>query len=117
MIQKAPSCYIGDLALAIRLLFNADNEIVTIGTRHGEKRYEVLMTKEEAAKAEDLGSFFRIPSDNRNLNYEHMESGSHAITEADEYNSQNTVILTIEQIAEKLKEIPEVQKELITWSK
>lgn len=68
MIQKAPSCYIGDLALAIKEIFDANNPIKIIGTRHGEKQYEVLMTREEASKAIDKGGFYRIPADNRDLN-------------------------------------------------
>ena len=115
MIQKAPSCFIGDLAKAVKELFEVNNEITVIGTRHGEKKYEVLMTKEEAAKAEDCGNFFRIPADNRDLNYEKLEAGYHTITQADEYNSQNTAILNVEQIKEKLLSLSEFREELSTW--
>lgn len=116
MIQKAPACYIGDLAQALRELFCADREINIIGTRHGEKRYEVLMTKEEASKSIDMGSFFRIEADNRDLNYEkYIESGSYAISIAKEYNSSNTRILTVEEIKAKLLTLTEIQHELTTW--
>ena len=116
MIQKAPSCYIGDLAIAIKELFKADNEIKIIGTRHGEKRYEVLMTKEESAKALDLGNFYRIPSDNRDLNYNrYLKEGSHNITEATEYNSDNTKILNVEEIKDKLITLDFIKNELEVW--
>lgn len=107
-VQKAPSCKIGDLALAVRELLNADNEIKVIGTRHGEKQYEVLLTKEEAAKAVDMGNFYRVPADNRDLNYDkYLEKGSHKITLSDEYSSNNTKILTVEEIKYKLSALPE----------
>ncbi len=113
MIQKAPSCYMGDLAQAVKELFGADNEIKVIGARHGEKVYEVLMTKEEAAKSTDMGNFYRIAADNRDLNYEkYLEKGSKAITVANEYNSNNTKILNIEEIKEKLMTLKEVREEV-----
>lgn len=70
MVQKSPASTIGDLAQAVKELFNVDNEIKVIGTRHGEKRYETLLTKEEYVVAEDLGGFFRVPADRRDLNYD-----------------------------------------------
>lgn len=113
MIQKAPSSYIGDLAQAVKELFGAENEIKVIGTRHGEKRYEVLMTKEEAAKSVDMGSFYRIPADNRDLNYEkYLEHGSPTITTASEYTSENTRILTVPEIKEKLLTLSYIKEEL-----
>lgn len=113
MIQKAPSCYMGDLAQAVKELFGVDNEIKIIGARHGEKVYEVLMTKEEAAKSTDMGGFYRIAADNRDLNYEkYLEKGSKAITQADEYNSNNTKILNVEEIKEKLMTLKEVREEV-----
>jgi UDP-N-acetylglucosamine 4,6-dehydratase/5-epimerase len=116
LVQKAPSCYIGDLAQAVKELFDVDNPIQIIGTRHGEKMYEVLLTKEEAAKAVDLGNFFRVPSDNRDLNYEkYLEKGSSAISLSDEYNSNNTKILSINEIKEKLLSLTEIQLELKKW--
>lgn len=114
MVQKSPSCYISDLAQAIKEIFNAENEIKVIGTRHGEKVYEVLLTKEEAAKAEDMGNFYRVPADNRDLNYEkYLEEGSTLISLTDEYNSNNTKILTIEEIKDRLLMLDEIKNELI----
>src|SRR5690606_11652651 len=72
LVQKAPSCQIGTLAQAIKELFNADNEIKVIGTRHGEKLYETLLTKEEYLVAKDLGDFYRVPADQRDLNYDNI---------------------------------------------
>lgn len=115
MIQKAPSCYIGDLAQAIKELFHVEDEIKTIGIRHGEKMYEVLMTKEESAKSVDMGNFFRIPSDNRDLNYERLETGSHAIADAEEYNSMNTTILDVASIKKRLLSLQYMQDELIKF--
>lgn len=116
MVQKSPSCYIGDLAQALKELFDVDNEIKIIGTRHGEKMYEVLLTKEEAAKAVDMEEFYRVPADNRDLNYEkYLEEGSPKITLTDEYNSDNTNILTVDEIKEKLLSLDEIREELHKW--
>lgn len=116
MVQKSPSCYIGDLAQALKELFNVNNEVKIIGTRHGEKMYEVLLTKEEAAKAIDMGNFYRIPADDRDLNYEkYLEQGSTKITLTDEYNSNNTQILSIAEIKERLLTLQEIKEELYNW--
>jgi len=116
MIQKSPSCFIGDLAQALKELFKVDNEIQVIGTRHGEKMYEVLLTKEEAAKAVDMGNFYRVPADNRDLNYEkYLEQGSTKITLIDEYNSNNTKILKVDEIKERLLSLEEIRDELKNW--
>ncbi|MEH7454248.1 polysaccharide biosynthesis protein [Gottfriedia acidiceleris] len=116
MVQKSPSAYIGDLAQALKELFEVDNDIKIIGTRHGEKIYEVLLTKEEAAKAFDLGEFYRVPADNRDLNYgKYLEDGSPKITVTDEYNSNNTKILSVEEIKEKLITLSYIQDELRDW--
>lgn len=113
MVQKSPSMYIGDLAIALKELFKADNEIQIIGTRHGEKMHEVLLTREEAAKAIDMGNFYRIPSDNRDLNYEkYLEEGSTRITLSDEYNSCNAKILDIGQLKDKLMQLEYIKEEL-----
>jgi UDP-glucose 4-epimerase len=113
MVQKAPSAKIGDLAQAIKELFNADNEIKIIGTRHGEKLYETLLTKEEYLVAEDLGGFFRVPCDNRDLNYDkYFVEGNQKLSEYKEYNSHNTEILNVEQIKEKLLELNYIKQEL-----
>lgn len=118
MVQKSPASTIGDLAQAVKELFNADNEIKIIGTRHGEKRYETLLTKEEYVVAEDLGGFFKVPADQRDLNYDKFfEKGDQKLSSVEEYNSDNTQILTIEQIKEKLLELDYVQSELREWNK
>jgi UDP-N-acetylglucosamine 4,6-dehydratase/5-epimerase len=118
MVQKSPASTIGDLAQAVKELFNADNEIKIIGTRHGEKRYETLLTKEEYVKAEDLPGFYRVPVDQRDLNYDkYFAEGDQKLTTVEEYNSDNTQILTVEQIKEKLLELDYVKNELKEWNK
>lgn len=116
MVQKSPAAPIPHLAQALLELFQAQNDINIIGTRHGEKKYEVLLTKEEAAKAIDLGNFYKIPADNRDLNYgKYLEVGSPKITLTDEYNSNNTKILSTKEIKEKLLMLPYIQEELQKW--
>lgn len=113
MVQKASASTVGDLAQALLELFEAKNEIKIIGTRHGEKQAETLLTREEYAQAEDMGNYYRIPADSRDLNYSnYFEDGSKEITEAFEYNSDNTYRLSIEEIKEKLLTLDYVQKEL-----
>jgi UDP-N-acetylglucosamine 4,6-dehydratase/5-epimerase len=117
MVQKSPASTIGDLAHAVKELFNADNDIKIIGTRHGEKRYETLLTKEEYVKAEDLPGFYRVPADQRDLNYEkYFAEGDQKLTTVEEYNSDNTQILNIEQIKWKLLELDYVRSELKEWT-
>lgn len=118
MVQKSPASTVGDLAQALIELFNADNEIKIIGTRHGEKRYETLLTKEEFLVSEDMGGFYRVPADTRDLNYDkYFVDGSQKLTMEEEYNSDNTERLTIEQIKERLLSLSYVQNELEEWSK
>ena len=113
MVKKAPSSTIGDLALAIKEVFNADNEIKIIGTRHGEKQHETLLTKEEYLVAEDMGGFFRVPADKRDLNYDkYFIEGRMELEAQQEYNSSNTTILNVEQVKEKLLQIDYIQEEL-----
>ena len=113
MVQKSPACTIGDLAQAVKELFNADNEIKIIGTRHGEKRYETLLTKEEYIKAEDMGNYFRVPADKRDLNYDkYFVEGDQKLSTEKEYNSDNTERLTVEQIKQKLLSVEYVRREL-----
>ena len=96
-VQKAPAATIDVLAKAILELKKSNSDITYIGTRHGEKLYEVLVTKEDMIKAEDMGDYFRIPADNRDLNYDkYFEKGNHVLEELDEYNSHNTERLDIE---------------------
>lgn len=113
MVQKAPSSKVGDLAEALLQLFEAENEIKIIGTRHGEKQAETLLTREEYAQCEDMGDYFRVPADSRDLNYSnYYEDGNEKITEAYEYNSDNTNILTVDEIKEKLLTLEYVRTEL-----
>ena len=113
MVQKSAASTIGDLAQAVKELFNADNEIKIIGTRHGEKRYETLLTKEEYIKADDMGGFFRVPADKRDLNYDkYFVEGCEKLSTDEEYNSDNTERLNVEQIKEKLLSLEYVREEL-----
>jgi len=117
-VQKAPACTIGDLAQAIKEVFHADNEIKIIGTRHGEKLYETLLTREEMAHAEDLGKYYRIPADTRDLNYDrYFIKGEEQISYGSEYTSHNTERLNIEQIKDKLLNLDFIQQELKDWRK
>lgn len=112
-IQKAPASTIGDLALALKELFQGDNEIKIIGTRHGEKLYETLLTREEMAHAEDLGSYYRIAADNRDLNYnKYFVEGEQTVSQAEDYHSHNTLRLGIPEIKEKLLQLGYIQQEL-----
>lgn len=113
VVQKSPACTVGDLAEAIRQLFNPENEIKVIGTRHGEKLYEVLLTKEEFLKAQDIGSYYRVPADNRNLNYDkYFTEGNEALSSMDEYNSHNTYRLSVEEVKDKLLTLNIIREEL-----
>ncbi len=108
-IQKAPAATIMDLALALKKIFKADNEIRIIGTRHGEKLYESLVNREEMARAEDLGKYYRIPSDTRDLNYnKYFIEGKTEVSEVKDYTSHNTHRLNVDEIVELL-----LQQELV----
>jgi len=112
-VKKAPACTIGDLALALKELFNAKDKIKIIGTRHGEKLYETLLTREEMAKAEDCGDYFRISADMRDLNYnKFFIEGESEISMQEDYNSHNTRRLNIEEIKEMLLKIDYIRNEL-----
>ena len=112
-VNKAPAGTIGDLAQALKELCNADNEIKIIGTRHGEKLYETLCTREEMVKAEDMGEFFRIPADNRDLNYaQYFSEGAQDIARIEDYHSHNTEQLGIERMKKLLATLPLIRKEV-----
>ncbi|PWL55882.1 MAG: UDP-glucose 4-epimerase [Clostridium cadaveris] len=116
MVQKAPASTIKDLAQALKELFHEDNEIKIIGTRHGEKLYETLLTKEEYLHAEDMGGFFRVPADKRDLNYDkYFVEGNEKLSTEEEYNSHNTQLLTVKEIKEKLLELDYIREELSMW--
>jgi len=113
MVQKSPASTIKELAQALIELFNAENEIKIIGTRHGEKLYETLLTKEEYIRVEDMGEFFRVPADQRDLNYDkYFVDGNICLSSSEEYNSHNTQRLNIEEIKEKLLSLDFIQDEL-----
>jgi UDP-glucose 4-epimerase len=118
-VQKAPAATIKVLADTIRNIFGKPNHrIKTIGTRHGEKLYETLLTKEEMVKAIDMGEYFRIPADTRNLNYnQFFEEGEEVITEADEYHSHNTHRLNGEALTKLLLNLKEIQEDLMEFRK
>ncbi len=117
-IQKAPASTIGDLALAIKQLFDSPSKIKIIGTRHGEKLHETLMTREESAKAEDMGDFFRIAADNRDLNYDKfIEEGSKKLSTIEEYNSENTQRLDVQGTIDKILTARYVKQEYDAWKK
>ena len=112
-VQKAPACTIMDLALAIKEIFNPNVEIKIIGTRHGEKTYETLINKEDMIKAIDMGNFYKIPADNRDLNYDkYFIDGNIEISSKEEYNSDNTIRLNKEEVKEKLLSLDYVKNEL-----
>jgi len=112
-VQKSPASTIEDLARALLELFEADLPINVIGTRHGEKRFESLLTREEMAVSEDMGNYYRIPADVRGLNYGlYFDKGKKAIPE-EEYNSDNTTRLDVDGIKEVLLKLPEIQEELV----
>ena len=96
-VQKAPAATLDVLASALKELFSSDIEVRTIGTRHGEKLYETLVTREEMAKAEDMGNYFRVPADNRDLNYDkYFVDGEEELSHIDDYHSHNTARLDVE---------------------
>ena len=116
MVQKSPASTVGELAQALKELFEVENEIRIIGTRHGEKKYETLLTKEEYHVAKDMGNFYCVPADKRDLNYDkYFVEGSEALSQEGEYNSDNTQRLTVEEIKEKLLTLPLIQAELESW--
>lgn len=116
-VQKSPGATIEVLAQALKELFNADNEIKIIGERHAEKMYETLCSKEEMAKAEDLGNFYRVPADFRDLNYtKYVQQDGPKLT-IEEYNSDNTNRLNVEQLKELLLTLDYVQEELANYKK
>ena len=116
LVQKAPACTIKTLAQAVKELFGSKDEIKVIGIRHGEKMYETLLTNEECAKAEDMGNFYRVPSDKRDLNYDkYFSDGDTERNVLTEFNSNNTEILDVEQVKEKLLSLEYIRQELENW--
>ena len=114
-VQKAPACTIEVLAQAVKNLFKVDSEIKVIGIRHGEKMYETLLTDEECANAIDLGNFYRVPADKRDLNYDKYFSQGYVKAELTQFNSDNTELMNVEAVMNKLLEVPLVREELAKW--
>ena len=112
-VQKAPASTVADLAQALKEIFTKDNEIRIIGTRHGEKLYESLISREEIAHARDMGGYYRIPADNRDLNYaKYFSEGEEKISHLDDYTSHNTNRLNVEEIKTLLLKLDYIQEEL-----
>jgi UDP-glucose 4-epimerase len=112
-VNKAPASTIGDLAETVRDIFKAGNEIKVIGTRHGEKLYETLCTREEMQKAVDMGDFYRIPADNRDLNYSrYFSQGEVNISEIEDYHSHNTKRLSREELKQTLLNLDYIKENL-----
>ena len=114
-VQKAPACTIEILAKAVKELFHADNEIKVIGIRHGEKMYETLLTDEECANAIDLGNFYRVPCDKRDLNYDKYFVEGIEKNRLTQFNSNNTKLMNVEEVKNKLLEVKLIQEELSGW--
>ena len=112
-VQKAPASTVADLAQALKELFKKENSIHVIGTRHGEKLYESLISREEMAKADDMGGYYRIPADNRDLNYaQYFSEGEEKISHQDDYTSHNTERLNTEQVKSLLLKLDFIKEEL-----
>ena len=116
LVQKAPACTIETLARAVTDLFAPNHEIRMIGIRHGEKMYETLLTNEECAHAVDLGDFYRVPCDKRDLNYDkYFKTGDTERNPLTEFNSNNTELLNVDQVKEKLLSLSYIRDELAAW--
>ena len=116
LVQKAPACTIETLAKAVTELFNPATEIKVIGIRHGEKMYETLLTNEECANAIDMGEFYRVPADKRGLNYDkYFNNGDIERNPLTEFNSNNSELLDVEQVKEKLLSLAYIREELANW--
>ncbi len=112
-VQKAPAATIGQVACTLKRIFHADNDVRIIGTRHGEKKHESLLNREELVRAEDLGEYYRIRSDTRDLNYEmYFEEGEQSVTGLEDYTSSNTHRLSDEELRNMLLELDYIQQEL-----
>jgi UDP-N-acetylglucosamine 4,6-dehydratase len=116
LVQKAPACTIGTLAQAVKELFNSKDDIRIIGIRHGEKMYETLLTNEECSNAIDLGDFYRVPCDKRDLNYDkYFKDGDTKRNTLTEFNSNNTELLNVEQVKAKLLTLKYIRDEITAW--
>jgi UDP-glucose 4-epimerase len=115
-VQKAPAATIATLAAALKELFGVDNPVRVIGTRHGEKAYETLLTREEMLYAVDMDNYYRVPADHRDMNYNaYYTEGDAQLSELSDYNSDNTARLKIDGMAEMLLKLKFIQEELASW--
>jgi len=113
-VQKAPAATVEVLAIALKELYNASNPINIIGTRHGEKLFETLVNREEMAKAIDMGDYYRIPADNRDLNYgKYFTEGESKVSEVEDYTSHNTERLDVEGMKKLLMKLPIIRKDIL----
>lgn len=113
-VQKAPAATIETLGEAIISLYKSENKVRVIGTRHGEKLYETLVTREEMAKSIDMGNYFRVPADNRDLNYDkYFVEGQHEVSVIDDYHSHNTHRLDLEGMKKLLLKLPMIRKDVL----
>lgn len=113
-VQKAPSATVGTLAQALIELYKSNSDIKVIGTRHGEKLYETLVNREDMVKAQDLGEYYRIPADNRDLNYEqYFSEGTLELANLEEYHSHNTTLLDVEGMKKLLFKLPIIRKDIL----
>lgn len=117
LVQKAPACTIGVLTQAVKELFNSDSEVKVIGIRHGEKMYETLLTDEECTHAVDMGDFYRVPTDKRDLNYDKYFSEGIEESSLTQFNSNNTKLMDVESVKNKLLEVGLIREELEGWDK
>jgi UDP-N-acetylglucosamine 4,6-dehydratase len=116
LVQKAPACTIGVLAQAVKELFHSKDDIRIIGIRHGEKMYETLLTNEECSNAIDLGNFYRVPCDKRDLNYDkYFKEGDTKRNTLTEFNSNNTELLNVEQVKANLLTLQYIRDEIAAW--
>ncbi|MDD3832954.1 MAG: nucleoside-diphosphate sugar epimerase/dehydratase [Oscillospiraceae bacterium] len=118
LVQKAPACTIGVLAQAVKEIFNSQNHVSVIGIRHGEKMYETLLTNEECANAVDMGNFYRVPADKRDLNYDkYFVDGDQRRNTITEFNSNNTEILSVQRVKERLLLLEYIHNEIAEWNR
>ncbi len=118
LVKKAPACTVGTLAEAVKRIFRSDAPVKIIGMRHGEKLYETLLTNEECMHAVDMGDYYRVPADGRDLNYDkYFIEGDRNRNVLTEFNSNNTVLLSVEQVTEKLLALPYIRRELEGWER
>jgi UDP-glucose 4-epimerase len=112
-VQKSAASTVGDLVVALKRVFGSNVPVRIIGTRHGEKLYESLISREEMANAQDMGLYYRIPSDNRDLNYaKYFSEGKELVPELEDYTSHNTIRLNVDQVVDLISHLKYIQERL-----